>query len=218
MANSTTGNHAVHNGTEWQSLHGRSVHDCIQTVSGKFFWPLEPRADEILVEDVAHGLASEFRYGNHAPIHYPVAWHCVALSRVVPRHLAKFALVHDAAEAYLKDIPRPLRRQEPFKTMYQEIHDRLLEECCIAFGVENQEEELHKYDIRMSHAEMLVFAETSPIYLAKVRVQGFALEEVSDEWKLPVKALMGLQHDGDFDPIEESRVAFLDRYRELWQT
>jgi hypothetical protein len=176
----------INNGNQLQCLHDRDLAHCLQTYTGKFFWPLQPRADELCIEDIAHGIACEYRYGNHSPYPYSVAWHSVALSYLVPEHLRQFALVHDAPEAYIKDIPRTIRRQEPFKSMYQEIDDRLMGVCCEFFGIEDQMEEFYDYDILMSYSEMVVWAESNISYLAKLTAMNVNLEPARDpawlEW------------------------------------
>jgi hypothetical protein len=166
------GDDHIFNGLDWQPLRGRDLLHSLQTYGGRFIWPLDPHADEIDAASVAHGLACEFRYGNQSPYPLPVAWHSVALSHVVPRKYAQAALIHDAAEAYLKDVPRPIRRQEPFKTMYGDIEEKLLEVCFEHFGVDFalMDEEFLFYDIKMSWCEMTVWARTSPVFEAKLNV------------------------------------------------
>ena len=162
----------INNGTDLQPLRGRIMAHALMTYSGRFMWPLEPYADEIDLVSVAHGIACEYRYGNQSPYPYPVAWHSVALSHVVPQKYAQAALIHDAAEAYMKDVPRPIRRQEPFNTMYGDIEERLLEVCFDHFDVDFglMDEEFLFYDIKMSWCEMTVWARTSLVFEAKLNV------------------------------------------------
>lgn len=167
----------IYTGREWQPLRGRCISLSLQTYSGRFIWPLDPYVDEIRVADVAHGLAAENRYANQTPLPYSVGWHSVALSHVVPAHLQRFALVHDAPEAYIKDMPRTIRKQEPFKTEYDKIDNRLLDVCCEAFGVENQMDELYPFDIRISHSEMIVWGEENPVFMAKMNAMGILQPE-----------------------------------------
>lgn len=85
--------------------------DWCQTFTGRKFWPLDPRADEITIEDVAHGLAMTCRYGGHSRRFYSVAEHCVLVSFHVPAQFALHGLLHDSAEAYIGDMIRPLKHQ-----------------------------------------------------------------------------------------------------------
>jgi hypothetical protein len=84
--------------------------DWIQTYTGGAFWPLDPREDEIRLADISHALAFQCRFGGHCRRFYSVAEHCVLLSYLVEPQAALLALMHDAAEAYLVDLPRPVKR------------------------------------------------------------------------------------------------------------
>lgn len=201
----------INNGHQLQCMHDRDLAHCLQTYTGKFFWPLQPRVDELCVEDIAHGIACEYRYGNHSPYPYSVAWHSVALSYVVPAHLRQFALVHDAAEAYLRDIPRTIKNQEPFKSTYIPIHDHLLDICCEYFGIENKDEEHHDYDVMMSYSEMIVWGESNIAYLAKLTAMNVNLEPARNpEWLEWVREAPKHEH------WQRSEERWLQRYDELF--
>lgn len=201
----------VYTGKGWQRLHRRKIHHALQTYSGGFIWPLDPRPDEIYPEDIAHGLACENRYGNQSPYPYSVGWHSIALSHVVPEHLQKFALIHDAPEAYIKDLPRVIRSQEPFKTEYEEIDNRFLNVICERFGVKNRMTELREYDVRMSHSEMIVWAETNPVFLAKMKALNIDLTPAyNEEWLEWVRSCPRHDH------WEKVEVLWLQRYEELF--
>lgn len=84
--------------------------DWMQTAGGRAYWPLDPRADEVDIEDIAHALAHQCRYAGHCSRFYSVAEHSVLVSLVVPRADAMHALLHDAPEAYCVDVPRAVKR------------------------------------------------------------------------------------------------------------
>ncbi|MGA0610089.1 HD family hydrolase [Caldimonas sp. KR1-144] len=87
--------------------------DWMQTSSGKAYFPADPRAEDIDIFDIAHALSNLCRYGGHCSTFYSVAEHSVLVSQVVPPELAMQALLHDATEAYLVDLPRPIKHMLP---------------------------------------------------------------------------------------------------------
>lgn len=95
------------------STHVPSSHE-VETFSGQFVDTKRPQADTIVIEDIAHALAATCRYGGHCRSFYSVAEHSVFCSLRVERKgygrdLQIAALHHDDAEAYLSDIPRPMK-------------------------------------------------------------------------------------------------------------
>jgi len=84
--------------------------DWIQTYTGRVFWPLDPRPSEVHIADIAHALANQCRYAGHTLAFYSVAQHSVLVANHLPPELAKWGLLHDASEAYLVDLPRPVKR------------------------------------------------------------------------------------------------------------
>lgn len=90
------------------------VGDWMMTYTGRKFFPLDPRPEDIDLKDIAWGLAHQCRYNGHGRFFYSVAEHSVLLSRHFGETLpAREALLHDAAEAYIGDVIRPLKRSLP---------------------------------------------------------------------------------------------------------
>ncbi len=81
----------------------------IQTYSGRAFEPLAPVAADVCIHDIGHALAMKCRFNGHCRKFYSVAEHSVRLSRLVDQRFAFEALMHDAAEAYLPDVPTPIK-------------------------------------------------------------------------------------------------------------
>lgn len=92
-----------------------------------------PRAVDICIEDIAHHLSIEGRFGGASRVHYPVAQHCVYVSHLVPLELAFPALMHDAPEAYVKDLPRPLK--ELVRRSYGPVEARFWAAICAQYGM-----------------------------------------------------------------------------------
>jgi len=90
--------------------------DWMQTYTGRQFWPLDPRAEEVCIEDIAHSLSLQCRFAGHCREFYSVAEHSVRVSVLLQewapqdRMLHLLGLLHDASEAYLVDLPRPVKR------------------------------------------------------------------------------------------------------------
>jgi hypothetical protein len=105
-----------------------------RSYSGKHVHPLSPVPEEIDIGDIAHALANICRFLGHTEGFYSVAQHCVLVSQLVPPADALWGLLHDAAEAYLCDLPRPVKR-EPQMLMYREAEDRLLACVAVRFGL-----------------------------------------------------------------------------------
>lgn len=83
--------------------------DWMQTITGKQFWPLDPRPEEVDILDIAGALSKLCRYGGQCLRFYSVAEHCVHVARNAPDDLKLVALLHDASEAYLSDVIRPIK-------------------------------------------------------------------------------------------------------------
>ena len=113
--------------------------DWMLTATGRQFWPLDPRPEEIDIEDIAHSLAHQCRFAGHCRFFYSVAQHSVLVSKVVPPEHAAWGLLHDAAEAYLVDLPRPIKRYSEMGDLYREIEGRLMRVICERFGLSAKE-------------------------------------------------------------------------------
>lgn len=109
------------------------VGDWMQTYTGQAFWPLDPNPFEIHPADIAHALSMICRYGGHSRFFYSVAEHCVLVSRAVAPEYALWGLLHDASEAYVGDMVRPLKRHMP---QYRAVEDNLLDHIACRFGLE----------------------------------------------------------------------------------
>jgi hypothetical protein len=110
--------------------------DWIQTYTGRQFWPLDPRPEEVYIEDIAHALSLVCRFAGHCLTFYSVAQHSVLVSRIVPEHLVLQALLHDAAEAYIQDMVRPLKRHSSFGLEYQKFEEQLMAVIFTAFELD----------------------------------------------------------------------------------
>lgn len=108
-------------------MNERRIGGWIQTYTGRQFWPLDPRPEEVFIEDIAHHLSQICRFTGACAQFYSVAQHSVEVSKIAPRRYALWGLLHDAPEAYLGDLTRPVK---PSMADYQIAEFRLAR--CIA--------------------------------------------------------------------------------------
>ena len=94
----------------------------IQTFTGKQFWPLNPKTEDICIEDIAHALSMICRFNGHCSQFYSVAEHSVLVSRFCPDKFKLYGLLHDASEAYISDVGKPIK---PKLNGYGEIEAQL---------------------------------------------------------------------------------------------
>lgn len=109
--------------------------DWMQTFTGRQFWPIDPRVEEICIEDIAHALSNQCRYAGHCKDFYSVAQHSVIVSQICDPGDALWGLLHDAAEAYLVDLPRPIKRFSDLGTCYRVVEEALMDVICARFGL-----------------------------------------------------------------------------------
>lgn len=105
----------------------------IQTRGGGRFDLLEPDPGTILIEDIAHALSNLCRFTGHTSAFMSVAEHSVIVSRLVPAHDALAGLLHDATEAYVGDVSRPLKQLLP---AYQHIEHGIWLAIADRFGLD----------------------------------------------------------------------------------
>ncbi len=103
-------------------LHGPGK---IRTYGGRIVAPFDLKHEDIDLDDIAHALSNECRYGGHCRF-ISVAQHSVLVARHLPIELQLWGLLHDGSEAYLKDIPKPLKVLPQF-AFYREAEERILQ-------------------------------------------------------------------------------------------
>lgn len=121
----------------------------IETLSGKKIALPNVDPTQIDIFDIAHALAYQPRFAGHTDVFYSVAEHSINVAKLVPMQYKLQALLHDATEAYLCDIPTPFKAMLP---QYKELEACLWEGIAKRFGVPV---ELHK-TVKYADAVMLM--------------------------------------------------------------
>jgi hypothetical protein len=184
-------------------LHVPRKGNWMQTVSGRQFWPLDPRPEDIDIEDIAHALSMQPRYGGHCRHFYCVAEHSDLVSREAElrfgdKRISRAALLHDASEAYLVDIPRPIKAH---LSNYKELEARLCEVIATKFGVAYPwPAEVHEIDERILLDERNFLLGQSPAPLG-------------DGWPDHLEPLGAVIRG--LTPYQ-AKAAFMERFRELF--
>jgi hypothetical protein len=109
------------------------------TATGRRYYPADPRAEDVCLEDVAHHLAKLCRYNGAVQRFYSVAEHSVLVSRAVPPEYALHGLLHDAAEAYTGDFHYAVKNIEwlrPSLKILERINEKPVFEY---FGLERDD-------------------------------------------------------------------------------
>jgi Predicted hydrolases of HD superfamily len=109
----------------------------LQVRSGLLFPMLAPVPALIEVGDLAASLSKLCRFNGHCAAFYSVAQHAVLVSQIVPAEHARWGLLHDAAEAYIGDLTRPLRDalEHEAPGAVKRLEDRLLRAVAARFGL-----------------------------------------------------------------------------------
>lgn len=109
---------------------------------------------EYEIEEVAHALSGIARFNAHTKEHYSVAQHCSIMSWLVPRPYAYAALMHDMQEAFVSDLPTPIKNM--IGPGYRELEDRIQLEMADKFHVaawKLSSKEVKKADLKMLATE-----------------------------------------------------------------
>ena len=128
----------------------------IDTYTGQRFTYFSEDTDSIVIEDIAHGLANICRFTGQCRYFYSVAQHCVMATHLVPANLKLQAILHDSAETYISDLPRPLKQLFP---EIKALEKNILKRIFIKFNVPFPEDPLVKIA-----DEQLLFAEAEKLF------------------------------------------------------
>ena len=127
----------------------------IETFTGKTFSPLDPVFADIAIEDIAHHLSNQCRFSGAVRFFYSVAEHSVRVSNLLDdfeNPIPLWGLLHDASEAYLVDLPRPLKDDEAIGNPYREAEAAVMRAVCQRFALPEKQPEA------VTHADEVMLA------------------------------------------------------------
>lgn len=138
--------------------------DWIITYTGRRFYPIDPREEDINIEDIAHSLSLLNRFTGHTKFPYSVAQHSYDVSYAlekwhdVDKSVQLAGLLHDASEAYVNDLARPLKRMLPD---YTAVENKILDVIDHKFNVDTRANIVKLADSRalVTEAPSLCFGE-----------------------------------------------------------
>ena len=115
----------------------------MNTFYGRTFDPMEMTEENVALEDIARALSLLCRGGGHIRHFYSVAQHSIncakeAKARELPERMQLACLLHDASEAYISDIIRPVKEH---LNNYLEIEAKIMAVIWKHFHLENLTEE-----------------------------------------------------------------------------
>lgn len=190
--------------------------DWMMTSTGKKFWPEDPRPEELDIVDIAHGLANQIRFGGQIKERYTVAQHSVHVLELVMLQEAKdklhvvdwqalklAALLHDGAEAFLGDMPTPVKRALPDYKRLEGLCMAAIESRWVGY-VAPQE----RHIIKAADLDMLA-----------VEARRFYGKVATADWNLSVPSddATGIMEAEDVWGFDKARVLFLSQFHKLTQ-
>ena len=134
---------------------------CILTFSKRSIDPCDADVNEIDISDIAHSLSMLCRGGGQLPVFYSVAQHCVccakeALLRSYGKRVALACLLHDASEAYIADITRPVKARLNDYLVYEKaLQDKIYQKYLSSLPTSEELDLIKKVDDCMLYHEFL---------------------------------------------------------------
>ncbi len=152
-------------------------------------------------DDIARALANVCRFGGHTRAFYSVAQHSVIVSELVQERGGDVedvfaALMHDATEAYLGDMPHPIKHRSPLGAAFKEAEDRLEAVLQARFAIKRDVPEIKRADRALLATERGAFSSISWDWPELEGVEPLGLE--LEAW-----------------PPDEAARRFAERYAEL---
>jgi adenosine deaminase len=179
----------------------------IQTYTGRRVDPLDPDPTQFEIGDIAQALSNQCRFGGHSRVFYSVAQHSTIVSDLVQERGGSTtdvlaALLHDAGEAYLVDLPHPLKHRSALGPPYRRAEGRLEAAIEERFDVPPMDKAHKPLDRRLLATERSLFTSTAGSW---PELDGFEpLDLVIEPWEPARAAREFLQR---FEALMAARLA-----------
>lgn len=155
----------------------------IQTNNIRQFFPLDPRPEDVSIQDIAHSLSHLCRYNGHSNTIYTVATHSIMVCKIVEKlggtdNEIRWALAHDFAEAYVGDLPSPIK-SHPSMSGFRDMEDRIVKVIATKLGLEGPEPGI----VKAVDRSMISFEATSPLVFDRTHAEwpfGEAPQNIKD--------------------------------------
>jgi hypothetical protein len=173
----------------------------LQTVSGRWVNPFDPDPEQIDAGDIARALANQCRFGGHCRVFYSVAQHSVIVSELVEQRGGDAedvfaALMHDASEAYLGDMPHPLKHRSALGAAFRAAEEHLEQALRDRFRIKAGVPEIKRADRALLATERRAFS--------------------AEDWHWPeLEGIEPLELELEAWAPDEAAEAFARRYAEL---
>jgi hypothetical protein len=173
----------------------------LQTVSGRWVNPFDPDPEQLDIADITRALANTCRFGGHCRSFYSVAQHSVIVSELVEQRGgdaedAFAALMHDASEAYLGDMPHPIKHRSELGAAFKAAEDRLEDVLRERFKIKPDVPEIKRADRALLATERRAFS--------------------AEDWHWPeLEGVEPLDLQLTAWPPDEAAAKFADRYAVL---
>jgi len=122
--------------------------DCgnkMRTYSGRYIDAFNMKIEDIDIIDIAHSLSLTTRWNGHSKEPYSISEHCVWMAeRATAPETKMEALLHDASEAYIVDVPTPIKKRMP---EYLIVEEQIMKLVAEKFGFNHKmSDEVKKLD------------------------------------------------------------------------
>jgi hypothetical protein len=163
----------------------------IETFSGARIDPYHPHPEEIFLIDIAHALSNICRFTGHSKVFYSVAQHSLLVSWLVEEKFKKEALFHDAGEAYMNDLARPIKTELNY---YVQSEHMLREMIFQKFGIPIFDHAKISPEVKEADDVALIYEATLLGFRwgaerltdqIKARIEALSRKRAADAWPMP---------------------------------